>query len=189
MRSESCFIPCYELGSNSTSKSGYTIQRNSNSKFNFWGKKSFTFGFNTSLSQRVEGAPIMSISMTSSQMLLPVSNKPNVIHYFTTQSWIQKQPCKRALMHINQFENLVNASAVNFIMISKLHKLHPKKKTITSTYILDKIHSIHSNWHDKMIWNQRVEGSRVLYWLRGSRASRGEWDYGVEMQLPSKRFR
>jgi hypothetical protein len=70
----------------------------------------------------------MSISMTSSQMLLPISNKPNVIHYFTTQSWIQKQLHKRALMHINQFENLVNASAVNFIMISKLHKLLPKKK-------------------------------------------------------------
>lgn len=91
-------------------------------------KKSLTFGFNTSLSQRVERAPIMSISMTSSQMLLPISNKPNVIHYFTTQSWIQKQPRKRALMHINQFENLVNASTVNFMMISKLHKLLPKKK-------------------------------------------------------------
>lgn len=49
-------------------------------------KKSLTFGFNTSLSQRVERAPIMPISMTSSQMLLPISNKPNVIHYFTTQS-------------------------------------------------------------------------------------------------------
>jgi len=56
----------------------------------FEGKKSLTFGFNTSLLQRVERAPIMSISMTSSQMLLPTSNKPNVIHYFTTQSWIQK---------------------------------------------------------------------------------------------------
>ncbi len=31
-------------------------------------------------------------------------------------------------MHINQFENLVNASAVNFMMISKSHKLLPKKK-------------------------------------------------------------
>jgi hypothetical protein len=91
-------------------------------------KESLTFGFNASLLQRVERAPIMSISMTSSQMLLPISNKPNVIHYFTTQSWIQKQLHKRALMHINQFENLVNASAVNFIMISKLHKLLPKKK-------------------------------------------------------------